>query len=211
MLQISYHVCLLAFEVMYINVIYLMLHRLFFNFIFMSHCFASSLTSNICFNLYFLLSSYSDEFMRAMNVGENTPSILKDSTDVRDALRSPNKKKRDGNITKTSFYTFKSNDNILQKSQNPLKLNIIDNSLSDSKNISSSEFSELKKIESNGSNDGNNNSNNSNNSNHGSDAKQDVARSDTTSKLEVFIICRLGKLIYPTSFTALVLTDFVLI
>ena len=138
--------------------------------------------------------------MRAMNVGENTPSILKDSTDVRDALRSPNKKKRDANITKTSFYTFKSNDNILQKIQNPLKLNIIENSLvSDSKNnnTSSSEFSELKKIESSGSNDGNNNnnSNNSNNNNNsnGSDAKQDVARSDTTSKLEVFIICRLGK------------------
>ena len=138
------------------------------------------------------MSSYSDEFMRAMNVGENTPSILKDSTDVRDALRSPNKKKRDGNITKTSFYTFKSNDNILKKIQNPLKLNIIENSSSDSKNILSSEFSELKKIESNGSNDGNNNNSN-NNSNSGSDVKQDVARSDTTSKLEVFIICRLGK------------------
>ena len=129
--------------------------------------------------------------MRAMNVGENTPSILKDSTDVRDALRSPNKKKRDANITKTSFYTFKSNDNILQKIQNP-------SLVSDSKNnASSSEFSELKNIESNGSNDGNNNNNNSNNSNNsnsnGSDAKQDVARSDTTSKLEVFIICRLGK------------------
>ena len=129
--------------------------------------------------------------MRAMNVGENTPSILKDSTDVRDALRSPNKKKRDANITKTSFYTFKSNDNILQKIQNS-------SLVSDSKNnASSSEFSELKNIESNGSNDGNNNNNNSNNSNNsnsnGSDAKQDVARSDTTSKLEVFIICRLGK------------------
>lgn len=138
--------------------------------------------------IFFLLAIYSDEFMRAMNVGENTPSILKDSTDVRDALRSPNKKKRDANMTKTSFYTFKSNDNILQKIQNP-------SLVSDSKNnTSSSEFSELKKIESNGSTDGNNNNNNSNNSNsNGSDAKQDVARSDTTSKLEVFIICRLGK------------------
>ena len=137
-----------------------------------------------------------------MNVGENTPSIVKDSTDVRDALRSPNKKRRDGNITTSSFYTFKSRDNILQKSQNPLKLSITELSSNDSKNVLSSEFSELKNIESTRtsiSNDGynnysNNNNNYNNNNNNGSEAKQEVARSDTTSKLEVFIICRLGEL-----------------
>ena len=124
-----------------------------------------------------------------MNVGENTPSIVKDSTDVRDALRSPNKKRRDGNITTSSFYTFKSRDNILQKSQNPLKLSITELSSNDSKNVLSSEFSELKNIESTRtsiSNDGynnysnNNNNYNNNNNNNGSEAKQEVALSDTS-------------------------------
>ena len=143
--------------------------------------------------------------MRAMNVGENTPSIQKDSTDVRDALRSPAKKRRDGNITTSSFYTFKSRDNILQKSQNPFKLSSFEGSINDSTPIDFPEFKNCESTSINGSTDFNNNSNNTNNSNsnsnnnnnnnsngNNSEAKHEVARSDTTSKLEVFIICRLG-------------------
>jgi hypothetical protein len=131
--------------------------------------------------------------MRAMNVGENTPSVQKDSTDVRDALRSPAKKRRDGNLTTSSFYTFKSRDNILQKIQNPFKLSSFEGPINDSTPIDFPEFKNCESSSINGSGDFNNNGNNNNNNNsNSSEAKHEVARSDTTSKLEVFIICRLG-------------------
>lgn len=140
-----------------------------------------------------------------MNVGENTPSIQKDSTDVRDALRSPAKKRREGNTATSSFYTFKSRDNILQKSQNPFKFSSFEGSINEStptdfpefKNCESTSFNGSTDINNNSNNNNNGNSNNNNNNNgNSSEAKHEVARSDTTSKLEVFIICRLGTINY---------------
>ena len=121
--------------------------------------------------------------MRAMNASDlNASSAHKDSShDHRDISRSTSKKKRSHHAThSTSFYTFRSKEFPITKSRSASGKSTVECCVAEYLNSKNHAFiDDGKSVE----------------SGIGNEIDHHLASSGTTSKLELFIVCRLGKII----------------
>jgi hypothetical protein len=129
-----------------------------------------------------------EEFMRAMEPCDlNTSSTHKDSMDPRDISRNTSKKKRSNHSGhSTSFYTFRSKDFPHTKCRSNSGKSSVESCVTDFLNHkihASSDDGRALEV------------------GNGNEMDNNLASSGTTSKLELFIVCRLGKI---------TVTDFVI-
>jgi hypothetical protein len=119
--------------------------------------------------------------MRAMEPCDlNTSSTHKDSMDPRDLSRNTSKKKRPNHAGQsTSFYTFRSKDFPHTKCRSHSGKSSVESCVNDflnNKIHASSDDGRTLEI------------------GNGNEMENNLASSGTTSKLELFIVCRLGKI-----------------
>jgi hypothetical protein len=119
--------------------------------------------------------------MRAMEPCDlNTSSTHKDSLDPRDLSRNTSKKKRSNHAGQgTSFYTFRSKDFPHTKCRSHSGKSSVESCVNDFLNHKTNASSDDGRSPEIG---------------NGNEMDNTLASSGTTSKLELFIVCRLGKI-----------------